>query len=103
MLSKHRRCHGLGMDALVTICSKHERHYALGMDALALETRRLLWFGHGCTGNRMMSKHGRCHGLGMDALVPVCSRNTKHGCICNLMLSEPSGKAENHEQALKQH
>ena len=42
----------------------------------ALETRTLLWFGHGCTGNRMLSKHKRYYGLGMDALVAVCSRNT---------------------------
>ena len=42
----------------------------------ALETRTLLWFGHGCTGNRMLSKHERYYGLGMDALVAVCSRNT---------------------------
>ena len=35
-----------------------------------------LWFGHGCTGNRMLSEHEYYHGLGMDALVTVCSRNT---------------------------
>ena len=40
-----------------------------------LETRTLLWFGHGCTGNRMLSKQERHFGLGTDALVTVCSRN----------------------------
>ena len=39
----------------------------------ALETRTLLWFGHGCPGNRMLLKRERYHGLGMDALVTVCS------------------------------
>ena len=37
MLSKHERYYGLGMDALVTVCSmllEHERNYGLGMDAL---------------------------------------------------------------------
>ena len=42
----------------------------------ALGTRTLLWFGHGCTGHRMLSTHERYSGLGMDALVTVCSRNT---------------------------
>ena len=42
----------------------------------ALETRTLLWFGHGCCGERMLSKHERYYGLGMDALVIVCSGNT---------------------------
>ena len=75
MLSKHERYSGLGMAALVTVCSrKHKRDYGLGMDALitvcsrntnvsmawawmhwspyALETRTSLWFGHGCSGKR---------------------------------------------------
>ena len=62
MLSKHERYDGLGMDALVTVCSRN--------------TNVFLWFGHGCSGNRMLSKHERYDGLGMDALVTVCSRNT---------------------------
>ena len=52
-----------------------------------LETRTLLWFGHGCTGNRRLSKHERYYGLGMDGLVD--------------MVSELSGKAENYEEVLK--
>ena len=62
MLSKHERYYGLGMDALVTVCSRN--------------TNAILWFGHGCAGQRMLLKHERYYGLGMDALVTVCSRNT---------------------------
>ena len=32
-----------------------------------------LWFGHGCSGERMLLEHERHYGLGMDALVSVCS------------------------------
>ena len=35
----------------------------------ALGTRTELWFGHRCSGERMLSKHERNDGLGMDALV----------------------------------
>ena len=88
----------LGMDALVTLCCRNTNvimvwawmrwsPYALETRTLLwfghgctgnrlLETRTLLWFEHGCTGNRMLSKHDRYYGLGMDALVTVCSRNT---------------------------
>ena len=114
MPSKHERCYGLSMDALVSVCSKHERYYGWGMDALAcvcsgehmlskheryivfwawmlwvsyaLETRTLLWLGHGCSGERMLSKHERYYDLGMDALVSVCSRNTNVTMIWAWML-----------------
>ena len=136
MLLEHERNYGLGMDALVTVCSsntngimvwawmqwspyafgaktelrfghgcnghhmllEHEQKYDLGMDALvtvcfwntnvimvwvwmqrspyALGTRTELWFGHGCSGHRMLLEHERNYGLGMDALVTVCSSNT---------------------------
>ena len=59
MLSKHERNCGLGMDALVTVCSRN--------------TNGII---HGCTGNCMLSKHERNYGLGMDALVTVCSRSS---------------------------
>ena len=63
MLSEHERYHGLGMDALATVCSwntnvimvwawAHRQPYALG-------TRTLSWFGHACSGNRMLSEHER--------------------------------------------
>ena len=99
MLSKHERYYGLGMDAL-RMPSKHERNYGLDMDALvsgcswntngimvlawmlwspdALGTRLELWFGHGCSGERMLSKHERYYGLGIDALVTVCSMLLEH-------------------------
>ena len=35
-----------------------------------------LWFGHGCSGQRMLWEHERDYCFGMDALVSVCSRNT---------------------------
>ena len=72
---------------------EHERNYGLDMDALVSGTQTLLWFEHGCTGermlskreryyalgmdDRMLSKHERYYGLGMDAPVSVCSRNTE--------------------------
>ena len=60
---------------------------------LGSETRTLLWFGHGCSGERMLWKHERYYGLGMDALVSACSRNTNviwfgHGCSRERMLSK---------------
>ena len=42
----------------------------------ALRTRTLLWFGHGCSGHRMLFEHERYYGLGTDALVIVCSWST---------------------------
>ena len=56
-----------------TLCS--EQDHDLGMDALIIEcTRigRLLWFGHGCSSDRMLLEHERSYGLGMDAPVTVC-------------------------------
>ena len=35
----------------------------------------LEWFGHECSGRRMLLEHERYYGLGMDALVIVCSWN----------------------------
>ena len=51
MLSKHERYYGLGMNALVSVCSRYTN-----------------------TGNGMLSKSERYFGLGMDVLVFV------HGC-----------------------
>ena len=42
----------------------------------ALETRKLLWFGHACSGYRTLWEHARYYGLGMDALGTVGSGNT---------------------------
>ena len=35
-----------------------------------------LWFGHGCTGDRMHLQHERYCGMGMDTVVTVCTWNT---------------------------
>ena len=38
MLFEHERNYGLGVDALVAVCSlEHERNYGLGMHALVVE------------------------------------------------------------------
>ena len=42
----------------------------------ALGTRKEIWFGHGCSGDRLLLEHERNYGLGIDALVMVCSWNT---------------------------
>ena len=79
MLLEHERNYGLGMDALVSVCSwntngsmvwawMHWLAYALG-------TGTVLGFGHGCTASRMLLEHERNYGLGMDAVL-VCSWNT---------------------------
>ena len=44
--------------------------------ACALETQAELWFGHGCSDDRMFLEHERNYSLGMDALVSVCFWNT---------------------------
>ena len=74
---EHGFCYGLGMDALVNVCSR---------------TWMLLCFGHGFSGKRMLSnmdvvlvkacmlwqtyalEHACYYGLVMDALVNVCSQ-----------------------------
>ena len=80
MLLEHKREYGLGMDALVTVCSWNTNEIMLWAWMLwspyALGTRTRLCFGHGCAGHRMLLEHERYYDLGMDALVIVCSRNT---------------------------
>ena len=112
MLFEHERNYGLGMDALVTVCSWNTNGiYGLGMDALvtvcswntngimvvawilwspyALGTRTELSFGHGFSGRRMLLEHERNYGLGMDALVAVCSWNTNGIMVWAWMLWSP--------------
>ena len=80
MLLEHERNCGLGMDALVSVCSWNANGILvwawMHWLAYALGTRAELWFGHGCSGERMLLEHERNFGLGMDALVSVCSWNT---------------------------
>ena len=80
MLLEQERNYGLGMDALVSVCSWNKNgtmvwawmHWL----AYALGTRTESWFGHGCTGDRMLLEQERNYGLGMDALVSAFSWNT---------------------------
>ena len=77
---EHERNYGLGMGAPVTVCPWNTNGIMVWAWMLrwpyALGTRTELWFGHGCSGDRMLLEHERNYGLGMDALVTVCSRNT---------------------------
>ena len=81
MLLEHEQKFGLGMDALVIVCSGNTKGIMVWAwmlwSSYALGTRTGLWFGHGCSGQRMLWEHERDYGLGMDALVSVCSGNTK--------------------------
>ena len=58
MLSEHDRNYGLGMDALVTVCSSNTNGSMVWAwmlwSAYALPTRTEVWFGHGCSGQRML-------------------------------------------------
>ena len=80
MLLEHERSCNLGMDALVTVCSWNTNGIIIWAWMLwspyALGTRTELWFGHGCSGHRMLWEHERDYGLGVDALVSGCSGNT---------------------------
>ena len=116
MLFERERYHGLSTDALVIVCSSKTNVIMVWTWTLwssyALRTQTLSWFGHGCSGHRMLLEHERYHGLGMDALVIVFSRSTSaimvwarmlwssydlrtqtflwfgHGCSGHRMLSE---------------
>ena len=56
---------------------------------LASGTGTLLWFGHGCIGDRMLLEQERYYGLGTDALVIVCSWYTKDIMVWACMLGKP--------------
>ena len=62
MLWEHERDYGLGMDALVIVCSWN--------------TKEILGWAWMLRGPYALSEHERNYGLGMDALVIVCSWNT---------------------------
>ena len=93
MLLEHERNYGLGMDALVTVCSWNTSGIMVWAWMLwslyALGTRTEVWFGHGCSGHRMLLEHERNYGLGMDALVTVCSWNTNGIMVWAWMLWSP--------------
>ena len=81
MLLEHERYYALGMDALVIDCSWNTSGIMVWAWMLwspyALGTRTELWFGHGCSSDRLLLEHERCYALGMDSLVSVSSWNTK--------------------------
>ena len=66
MLLEHERNYDLGMDALVSGCSWNTNGIMVWAwmlwSAYALGTRTGLWFGHGCSGQRMLWKHERRYG-----------------------------------------
>ena len=80
MLLEHERNYALGMDALVTVCSWNMNGIMLWAWMLsspyALGSRTEIFFGHGCSGHRMLLQHERNYALGMDASIDVCSWNT---------------------------
>ena len=93
MFLEHERNYGLGMDALVTVCSWNTNGIMVWAWMLwspyAFGTRTELWFGHGCSGHRMLLEHERNYGLGMDALVTVCPWNTNGIMVWAWMLWSP--------------
>ena len=90
MLWEHERDYGWGMDALVIVGSGNTNEIMVWAwmlwSSYALGTRTRLWFGHGCSGHRMLWEHERDYGLGMDALVIVCSGNTNEIMVWAWML-----------------
>ena len=76
----HERYHGLGKDALVTVCSWTTNVIMvwarMQRSPCARGPRTLLWFGQGCNGHRVLVDYERYYGLGKDALVTVCSWTT---------------------------
>ena len=96
VLGEHERYHGLGMDALATVCSGNTNVIMVWAWAqwqpYALGTRTLSWFGHGCSGNRMLLEQERYHGLGTDAVAAVCSGNTNVIMVWAWMLRRPCAR-----------
>ena len=74
---EHERNYGLGMDALIIVCSWNRNVVMVWAwmlwSSYVLGTRTELWFGHACSGRRMPLEQERYYGLGMDVLVIVCS------------------------------
>ena len=87
---EHEQNYGLGMDALVSGCSVNTNQIMASAWMLwspyAVGTRTEVWFGHGCSGQRMLFEHERDYGFAMDALVIVCSGNTNGSMVWAWML-----------------
>ena len=77
MLLEQERYYGLGMDALIIVCSWNRNVIIVWAwmlwSSYVLGTRTELWFGHACSGRRMPLEQERYNSLGMDVLVSVCS------------------------------
>ena len=76
MHSEDERDYGLGVDAVVSVCTRNTNIIMVLWLSDELGTRTFVWFGHGCSGYHMRSEHERYYGLGMEALVVGCTRNT---------------------------
>ena len=59
------------------ICLEYGQSLSPNWSAYALGTRMVIWFGHGCSGQRMLLEHEHNDGLGMDALISVCFCRTR--------------------------
>ncbi len=81
MLWEHEWNYGLGVAAVVTVCSWNTDGSMVWAwmlwSASDLETRAALWFRHGRGGDRMLLEYERNCGLGVAAEVTVRSWNTK--------------------------
>ena len=90
MLLEHGRNYGSGMDALVSACSWNTNGIMVRAwmvcSAYALGTRTELWFGHGCSAQRVLLEHERNYGSGMDGLLSACSWNTNGIMVWACML-----------------
>ena len=82
MLLEHERNYGLGMDAVVTVCSWNT-------NGIMVWAWMELWSGHGCSSHRMLLEHKQNYGLGMDAVVTVYSWNTNGIMVWAWMLWSP--------------
>ena len=95
MLLEHERNYGLGMDAVVIVCSWNTSRIMVWAWMLwlsyALGTRTLLWFGHKCSGYRKRWEHERYYGLGLDALVRTHLEHERYVRACMLRLSYALG------------
>ena len=97
MLSEHERNYGLGMDALVTVCSRNTNGIMIWAWKLwspyALGTRTELWFGPGSSGHRMLLEHEEKYGWACMLWRPhALGTRTElwfgHGCSGHRMLLE---------------
>ena len=96
MRLEYKRNYGLGMHALVPVCSWNTNGIMVwACYRMLLEHEQI---GHGCTGYHMLLKHERTCGLGKDALVTVYSWNTNGIMLGAWMLSSSHSVEHEHEQ-----